>query len=87
LLYAVLAAWQLRHWNGEKRNRPLVAAFAVMSLWAMFVALLGTHHLLSGLAESARNFAFLSFMYGIVRGAAEIERQRGVRVVYTPWPG
>jgi putative PEP-CTERM system histidine kinase len=53
----------------------------------VFVALLGTHHLLSGLAESARNFAFLAFMYGIVRSAAEVERQRAVRVVYTTVAG
>jgi hypothetical protein len=26
LLYGVLAVWQLRHWNGDQRNRPLVAA-------------------------------------------------------------
>ena len=87
LLYGALAVWQLRHWNGEKRNRPLVAAFAVMALWAIFIALLGPYHLLSGLAESARNFAFLAFMYGIVRGAAEIGRQRAVRVVYTTVAG
>jgi hypothetical protein len=67
-LFGALAVWQLRHWNGEPRNRPLVAAFAVMSVWAIFVALLGPHHLLSRLAESARNFAFLAFMYGIVAG-------------------
>jgi putative PEP-CTERM system histidine kinase len=83
LLYGALAVWQLRHWNGDQRNRPLVAAFAVMALWAIFVALLGPHHLLSGLSESARNFSFLAFMYGIVRGAAETNRQRSVKLVYT----
>src|SRR3546814_16551190 len=57
LLFGALAAWQLRHWNGDHRNRPLVAAFAVTSLWAIFAALLGPGHLLAGLAESARNFA------------------------------
>jgi putative PEP-CTERM system histidine kinase len=83
LLYGALALWQLRHWNGDQRNRPLVAAFAVMSVWSIFVAILGPHHLLSGLAESARNFSFLAFMYGIVRGAEEINRQRSVKLVYT----
>ena len=81
-LYGALAVWQLRHWNADYRNRPLVAAFAVMSLWAIFVSMLGPHHLMSGLAESARNFAFLAFMYGIVRSAAEDDRQRAVKVVY-----
>ena len=83
LLYGALAVWQLRHWNGDQRNRPLVAAFAVMSVWSIFVSILGPHHLLSGLAESARNFAFLAFMYGIVRGAEETNRQRSVKLVYT----
>ena len=83
VLFGALAVWQLRHWNGDPRNRPLVAAFAVMSLWAIFISMLGPHHLLSGLAESARNFSFLAFMYGIVRSAAETDRQRAVKVVYT----
>jgi putative PEP-CTERM system histidine kinase len=82
LLYGALAVWQLRHWNGDHRNRPLVAAFAVMSLWAIFVSMLGPRHLMSGLAESARNFAFLAFMYGILRSAAEDDRQRAVKMVY-----
>ena len=82
VLYGALAIWQLRHWNGDPRNRPLVAAFAVMSLWAIFISMLGPHHLMSGLAESARNFSFLAFMYGIVRSAHEDDRQRAVKVVY-----
>ncbi|HEY0445610.1 MAG TPA: XrtA/PEP-CTERM system histidine kinase PrsK, partial [Allosphingosinicella sp.] len=87
VLYGALALWQLRHWNGDPRNRPLVAAFAVMSLWAIFISMLGPHHLMSGLAESARNFAFLAFMYGIVRSAVMDERQRAVRIVYSTVAG
>ncbi|PWG02767.1 XrtA/PEP-CTERM system histidine kinase PrsK [Sphingosinicella humi] len=82
LLFGALAIWQLRHWNGDPRNRPLVAAFAVTAVWAIFLALLGSHHWLADMAESARNFAFLAFMYGIVRSAADNERLRAVRLVY-----
>ncbi|MGS1016413.1 XrtA/PEP-CTERM system histidine kinase PrsK [Allosphingosinicella humi] len=82
LLYGALAVWQLRHWNGDRHNRKLVVAFAVMALWGIFVALRGTGDLFSGLAESGRNFAFLAFMYGIVRDAAQRERVRAVRSVY-----
>lgn len=82
VLYGALAVWQLRLWNGDPRNRPLVAAFGVMSLWAIFISMLGPHHLMSGLAESARNFAFLAFMYGIVRSAVVDDRQNAVKVVY-----
>jgi putative PEP-CTERM system histidine kinase len=82
ILFGALATWQLRHWNGDRRNRPLVAAFAIMSVWAIFVALLGPRDLFSGLAESARNFAFLAFMYGIVRSASHDNRQRALKAVY-----
>ncbi|HEX8669033.1 MAG TPA: XrtA/PEP-CTERM system histidine kinase PrsK [Allosphingosinicella sp.] len=83
VLYGALALWQLRHWNRDPRNRPLAAAFAVTSLWAMFVALLGPYSAAAGIAESGRNFAFLAFMYGIVRGAADDHRQRALQAVYT----
>lgn len=82
LLYGALAVWQLRHWNGDLRNRPLVAAFAVMSVWAIFQATAGPDDFKSHLAESARNLAFLTFMYGIVHGAGDDQRQRAVKVVY-----
>ena len=81
-LFAVLAAFQLRHWAQDSRNRWLALAFGVTALWAASVALLGPHSLLAVLAESGRNFAFIGFMYAIVRSAAAPERQRAVRVVY-----
>jgi len=82
LLFGALALWQLRQWNHDPRNRPLVAAFAVTAAWCLFVAFLGPRSLAAGLAESGRNFAFLAFMYALVRSAADVERQRAVRVVY-----
>jgi putative PEP-CTERM system histidine kinase len=83
VLFGALAVWQLRNWQDNPRSRALVAAFAVMSAWGIFVAMLGPRHLMSGLAESARNFAFLAFMYGIVQSAGDDERHRAVRIVYT----
>ncbi|MFN3388397.1 MAG: PEP-CTERM system histidine kinase PrsK, partial [Allosphingosinicella sp.] len=83
LLFAALALWQLRHWNRDRRNRPLAAAFAVTSVWAIFAAFLGPHSMAAGLAESGRNFAFLAFMYALVRDAADDGRQRALKAVYT----
>ncbi|PSJ37758.1 XrtA/PEP-CTERM system histidine kinase PrsK [Allosphingosinicella deserti] len=79
--FGALAIWQLRHWPQGGRNRHLAAAFAVTGIWALLVALLGSYSFGAGLAESGRNFAFLSFMYAIVR-TADVERQRAVRIVY-----
>ena len=54
-LYGALAVYQLRLWNGESRNRPLITAFAAMSVWTIFLALLGPYTFLTQLAESGRN--------------------------------
>ena len=81
-MFAALALWQMRHWNHDRRNRPLAGAFAVTSVWAILVSLNGAHSISAGIAESGRNFAFLAFMYAIVRSAGHEERHRAVRVVY-----
>ncbi len=82
LLYGALALWQLRRWNEDGGNRRLVAAFAVTSAWTIFVAFQGPHSLGAGIAEAARNFAFLGFMYALVSRAADERGQNGVRLVY-----
>jgi putative PEP-CTERM system histidine kinase len=75
-LYGALAVFQLRRWNGDPRNRPLLAAFAAMSVWTIFLALVGPYTLGAQLAESGRNLAFLAFMYGLMT-SAEGETGRG----------
>lgn len=82
ILYAALAVWQLRAWKGDQGNRTLVAAFAVIALWTAAVAAFGTQHIFAHFAESARNLAFLSFMYGIVHDAGGDPRRRAVNSVY-----
>lgn len=69
-LYGALAVFQLRRWNGDPRNRPLLAAFAAMSVWTIFLALVGPYTLMAQLAESGRNLAFLAFMYGLMASAS-----------------
>jgi putative PEP-CTERM system histidine kinase len=81
-LYGALAIFQLRHWNGDPRNRPLVTAFAVMAVWTIFLAMLDSYNFMTQLAESARNLAFLAFMYGIMREADESGSQHSVKAVY-----
>ena len=80
-LYGALAVFQLRRWNGDPRNRPLITAFAAMSVWAIFLGLLGPYTLLTQFAESGRNLAFLAFMYGLMTGAEGVP-QRAVKAVF-----
>jgi putative PEP-CTERM system histidine kinase len=79
-LYGALSLWQLRHWQSERRSHPLTAAFAITAAWMVFQAVDGPRSLLAGLAESARNVAFLAFMYGIVAGRAP--GQQALKTVY-----
>ena len=47
----------------------MLSAFVAMSVWTIFLALLGPYTFLTQLAESGRNLAFLGFMYGLLAGA------------------
>jgi putative PEP-CTERM system histidine kinase len=82
LLYGALAIFQLRQWNGDPLNRPLISAFAVVSVWAIFLALLDRHAMVGQLAESGRNLAFLAFLYGITQSSEGAGAQRGLKAVY-----
>jgi putative PEP-CTERM system histidine kinase len=82
LLYGALAIVQLRRWNGDAASRPLITAFAVLAVWAIFAGLLGPYDLLSRLAESGRNLAFLAFMYGLMPAEEGEESRGGVKAVY-----
>ena len=86
-LYGALAVYQLRRWNGDARNRPLVTAFAAMSVWTIFLALLGPYAFLTQLAESGRNLAFLAFMYGLLAGADEAHGQRAIKGLFAAVAG
>ncbi|HYD13947.1 MAG TPA: XrtA/PEP-CTERM system histidine kinase PrsK [Allosphingosinicella sp.] len=81
-LYGALAVFQLRRWNGDPRNRPLLAAFAAMSVWTIFLALVGPYTLMAQLAESGRNLAFLAFMYGLMASAGGDQGKKALKGVF-----
>src|SRR5215207_1267951 len=81
-LFAGMVLWQLRQWREEGTTRPLVTAFATMTVWLIFLALLGPYHFLSHMADAARNLAFLAFMYGLIDEPEGDHRQRPVKAVY-----
>ena len=86
-LYGALAVYQLRRWHGDGRNRPLITAFAAMSVWTIFLALRGQYTFLTQLAESGRNLAFLAFMYGLLAGAEEPRGQHAIKGLFAAVAG
>ncbi len=86
-LYGALAIFQLRHWNGDSLNRPLISAFTTVSVWMIFLAMMDRHAMLTQLAEAGRNLAFLAFMYGIMQSGDGGASQRAVKLVYAAVAG
>ncbi|MBA3676673.1 MAG: PEP-CTERM system histidine kinase PrsK [Sphingosinicella sp.] len=82
LLYAGLMVWHARQRGSAQFNPLLLVAFACVSIWALFQALDGPQGIGASLAESVRNLAFLCFMYGMIRHAADDKLQRAVKWVY-----
>ncbi len=84
VLFGVLALARARHWNDDPGNRPLAAAFAIVSVWALSLATLGAYSPLALLAEGGRNLAFLGFLYALLRKAGDEDgnSQRAIRAVY-----
>lgn len=86
-LYGALTLWQLRNWKRDRRNSALVAAFAAMAVWCIFLALRGPYAPMAQLAESGRNLAFLLLLYGILENAGQQNRNRGIKLVYAAVAG
>ncbi|MBX3561192.1 MAG: PEP-CTERM system histidine kinase PrsK [Sphingomonas sp.] len=84
VLFAMLALARARHWKEDPSNRPLAAAFAIVSVWALSLATSGGYSPLALLAEGGRNLAFLAFLYALLREADKGEGggQRAIRAVY-----
>ena len=81
-LYAALTLSLLRDLRGSPDKRHLATAFAATAVWMSSVAVLGPQHLVSQLLSSGHTFAFLGFMYAILRSARQDDRQRAVKAVY-----
>lgn len=79
LLFAGTAIWQADRWR-DRAARSMIVACAATALWAMAVAVLGVGAAFAQLGESIRNFAWLSFVYALLRrGGTE---HRSLRILY-----
>ncbi len=79
LLFTTLAAWQAERWR-DRASRAVIVACLAMALWTGVTAATGVADPASQLTESLRNFAWLSFLYALLRrGGSE---HRGLSVLY-----
>jgi len=83
LLFAGVALSRLRDAGSSDLPRlTFVVALGVTALWALAVAGIGSLDLVSRIAESARNIAWLAFMFALVRRDGVGPEARAVTLIY-----
>lgn len=82
LLFAGVAMTRLRDAGSALPRLTFVVALGVTALWALAVAGIGPFELVTRIAESARNIAWLGFMFALVRRDGGGPEARAVTVIY-----
>ena len=82
LLFAGVALTRLRDAGTALPRLTFVVALAITALWALAVAGIGPADLVTLVAESARNLAWLGFMFALVRRDRDAPEARAVAVLY-----
>ena len=80
--YTALAGWLVHQHSA--RNRPqlfLIGAMALTAIWGLAAAFLTPISFVAQLSESARNLAWLGFMYALLRNS-EGQQQRSINWIY-----
>ena len=81
LFFALLALGQWRGGSGLPR-RVLIAAQLLTALWGLAAAGIGTHDLATQLAETARDLAWLGFMFALARRDRSAPEAGMILIVY-----
>jgi len=82
LLFAGIALSLLRERAPGLPRRTLMIALGVTALWALAVAGIGGGELVTRLAESGRDLAWLAVMFALVRRDPADARRRAVLLIY-----
>jgi putative PEP-CTERM system histidine kinase len=82
LLFAGVALTRLRDAGTALPRLTFVVALGITALWALAVAGIGPADLVTRVAESARNLAWLTFMFALVRRDRDAPEARAVAIIY-----
>ncbi|MES2783286.1 MAG: XrtA/PEP-CTERM system histidine kinase PrsK [Pseudomonadota bacterium] len=80
--YTALAVWLIHQYSGN--NRPqvlLIGAMALSAIWGFAATFLTPFSLAAQMAETARNLAWLGFMFALLRNS-EGQQQRSINLIY-----
>ena len=81
--YAALAIWLVhKYGSGNRQQVTLIAAMALTSIWGIAATVAGPLSLAALCAESARNLAWLGFMFFLFRSGEGREQPRTINMIY-----
>ncbi|UZK65665.1 XrtA/PEP-CTERM system histidine kinase PrsK [Sphingomonas sp. M1-B02] len=82
LLFGALALWAWRSTESSLPRRPLVSALGMTALWALAVAGIGAGEIVTHIAETLRNLAWLGFMIVLHRRDGNVRPPLALGTVY-----
>ncbi|MEO6217478.1 MAG: XrtA/PEP-CTERM system histidine kinase PrsK [Sphingomonas sp.] len=82
LLFAGVALTRLHEAGTALPRLTFVVALGVTALWALALAGIGATDLVTHVAESARDLAWLGFMFALVRRDRDAPETRAVAIIY-----
>ncbi|HEV7233762.1 MAG TPA: PEP-CTERM system histidine kinase PrsK, partial [Sphingorhabdus sp.] len=81
--YAALAIWLVHKYGTTNRQQfVLIGAMALTSIWGIMATLSGPLSVASLWAESARNLAWLGFMFFLLRSGEGRQQPRTINMIY-----
>lgn len=82
LLFGALALWQVSRAATALPRLAFLIALTTTSLWALAIAGIGADDIVSRVAQSVRNLAWLAFMVALVRRDRRVPAAAAVTAVY-----
>ena len=82
LLFAAMALSQLRSAGQTLPRRAFLCALVATALWCLAIAGIGPVDIVCRLLESARNAAWLGFMFALIRRNPDVPARRAIAAIY-----
>lgn len=81
--YTALAIWLIHQYSGKNRAQAqLICAMALTAMWAYVATFVAPFSLPAQLAETARNLAWLGFMFYLLRSSDGQQQPRTINMIY-----
>lgn len=83
LAYTALAVWLVRRFDWKNRAQtPLILAIALTAVWGYCAAFAAPISIVAQITETARNLAWMGFMFSLLRSCKGPPQPRSIHMIY-----